>query len=209
MDEDAWDDLLSFIEERRVIPIIGPELLQVSTDTGPRLLYDWLAEKLAARLSVDTSQLPRPYTLNDVVCWFFRREQAEVNTMLALAVNGQHRSAEAQALIGPIVKFHRQLAAHNQGDQQQHVELARTLYAQAVIDPTHRVVSLREAASLLDSLPAPMHGLRSVRLWRERVRDAQRTTPARQARHPPLGDQDPQGQGPAVPLRLAAAGGMG
>ena len=57
LDDDAWDDLLSFIEERRVIPIVGPELLQVDTDTGPRLLYDWLAEKLAARLNVDVSQL--------------------------------------------------------------------------------------------------------------------------------------------------------
>ena len=57
LDEDAWDDLLSYIEERRVIPIIGPELLQVRTDKGPRLLYDWLAEKLAGRLNVDVSQL--------------------------------------------------------------------------------------------------------------------------------------------------------
>ncbi|HET8691220.1 MAG TPA: hypothetical protein VFM30_03755, partial [Steroidobacteraceae bacterium] len=58
LDEDSWEDLLSFIEERRVIPILGPELLQVDTDQGPRLLYDWLAEKLARRLNVDTSQLP-------------------------------------------------------------------------------------------------------------------------------------------------------
>jgi hypothetical protein len=82
LDEDAWDDLLSYIEERRVIPILGPELLQVQTDRGPRLLYDWLAEKLAARLNVDVSQLPKPYTLNDVVCWFLgargRREEAYV-----------------------------------------------------------------------------------------------------------------------------------
>jgi hypothetical protein len=82
LDEDAWEDLLSYIEERRVIPIVGPELLQVQTDQGPRLLYDWLAEKLARRLSVDTSQLPQPYTLNDVVCWFLgargRREEAYV-----------------------------------------------------------------------------------------------------------------------------------
>jgi hypothetical protein len=68
LDEDAWDDLLSFIEERRVIPILGPELLRVETDRGPRLLYEWLAEKLAARLNVNTAQLPQPYTLNDVVC---------------------------------------------------------------------------------------------------------------------------------------------
>jgi len=82
LDDDAWDDLLSFVEERRVIPIIGQELLQISTDRGPRLLYDWLAEKLAVRLGVDVSQLPRPFTLNDVVCWFLsargRREEAYV-----------------------------------------------------------------------------------------------------------------------------------
>src|SRR5258706_4227496 len=70
LDDDAWEDLLNFIEERRVIPIIGPELLKVETETGPRLLYDWIAEKLAARLNVDTALLPQPYTLNDVVCWF-------------------------------------------------------------------------------------------------------------------------------------------
>ena len=82
LDDDAWDDLLSFIEERRVIPIVGPELLQIPTDRGPRLLYDWLAEKLAVRLNVDVRQLPQPYTLNDVVCWFLsargRREEAYV-----------------------------------------------------------------------------------------------------------------------------------
>jgi len=82
LDDDAWDDLLSFIEERRVIPIVGQELLQVATESGPRLLHDWLAEKLASRLSVDTTQLPQPYTLNDVVCLFLaargRREEAYV-----------------------------------------------------------------------------------------------------------------------------------
>jgi hypothetical protein len=82
LDDDAWDDLLSFIEERRVIPIVGPELLMVATDRGPRLLYDWVAERLAARLNVDTRQLPQPFTLNDVVCWFIanrgRREEAYV-----------------------------------------------------------------------------------------------------------------------------------
>lgn len=82
LDDDAWDDLLSYIEDKRVIPIIGPELLEVETDSGPRLLYDWLAEKLAAKLNVNTAQLPQPYNLNDVVCWFLsmrgRREEAYV-----------------------------------------------------------------------------------------------------------------------------------
>ena len=80
LDEDGWEDLLNFIEERRVVPIIGPELLKVETEAGPRLLYDWVAEKLAGKLAIDTSALPHPYTLNDVVCWFLssrgRREEA-------------------------------------------------------------------------------------------------------------------------------------
>ena len=80
LDDDAWNDLIDYIEDRRVIPIVGPELLRVDTETGPRLLYDWLAEKLAGKLGVDTSLLPDPYTLNDVVCWFLsargRREEA-------------------------------------------------------------------------------------------------------------------------------------
>ncbi|HTI96231.1 MAG TPA: SIR2 family protein, partial [Rudaea sp.] len=79
-DEDAWDDLLNYIEEHRVIPIIGPDLLRVQTDTGLRPLYVWLAEKLAARLAVDTAALPQPLTLNDVMCSYLgqrgRREEA-------------------------------------------------------------------------------------------------------------------------------------
>jgi ABC-type hemin transport system ATPase subunit len=176
LDDDAWDDLLSFIEERRVIPIVGPELLQVATDRGPRLLYDWLAEKLAGRLNVDVTQLPQPYTLNDVVCWFLgargRREQAEVSTMLALALIGERRSDEARRIIEPIVKYHRALAARNHGDQQQHVELARALYAQEFIEPGHRNALLHEAASLIDGVPAQMRTLRSIQVWRGRVHAA-------------------------------------
>lgn len=80
LDEDAWDDLLNYVEERRVIPILGPELLRVQTEKGPELLYDWLAGKLAARLNVNARDLPPNYSLNDVVCAFLgargRREEA-------------------------------------------------------------------------------------------------------------------------------------
>jgi hypothetical protein len=80
LDDDAWDDLLSFIEEKRVIPIIGPELLEVETPGGPRLLYEWVAERLAEKLGVDAGALPKPLTLNDVICWYLaargRREEA-------------------------------------------------------------------------------------------------------------------------------------
>jgi hypothetical protein len=80
MADDVWDDLLNFIEEKRVVPIIGPELLTVETEAGPRLLMELLAERLASRLGVDASPLVKPLTLNDVVCSYLanrgRREEA-------------------------------------------------------------------------------------------------------------------------------------
>ena len=103
-----------------------------------------------------------------------RRDLAEANTMLALALAGEHRSEEARGIIDPIVKFHRELAARNHGDLQQHVELARTLYAQAIIEPANRAALLHEAASLLDAVPPQMQVLRSVQVWRVHVREAMR-----------------------------------
>ena len=81
LDEDAWEDLLSFVEERRVIPIVGPELLMVATDEGPRLLYDWVAERLAARSTSTRRRLPQPHSLTTssaVPCNRGRREEAYV-----------------------------------------------------------------------------------------------------------------------------------
>ena len=78
--DDIWDDLLNYVEEKRVIPIVGPELLKVDTEAGPRLLMELLAERLAGRLGVDPGPLSKPLALNDVVCSYLaghgRREEA-------------------------------------------------------------------------------------------------------------------------------------
>ena len=48
-----WDDLLEYIEERRVIPIVGAELLTVPDGAGGEIpLIRVLAAKLAERLRV-------------------------------------------------------------------------------------------------------------------------------------------------------------
>jgi hypothetical protein len=103
LDEDAWEDLLTFMEERRVIPIVGPELLRVETPDGTKLLYDWLAERLATKLNVDRSQLPDPYTINDVVCLFLaargRREEVYVRLRAVLRDANFEPSATLKRLV--------------------------------------------------------------------------------------------------------------
>jgi hypothetical protein len=66
-DDDAWEDLLNYVEEKRVIPIVGPELTVVQTDSGPQNLYAWLARSLAARLGMPEAKHPAPLSLNSVI----------------------------------------------------------------------------------------------------------------------------------------------
>jgi len=65
--ERFWEDLLLWIEEGRVIPVIGPELVTVD-DCGTQVpLYSWLARKLAEEIGMPVADLPDPFVLNDVV----------------------------------------------------------------------------------------------------------------------------------------------
>ena len=98
-----------------------------------------------------------------------RRGQMEVSTYLALALARQARLDEARQVIAPVVTFHRALAARNHGDQWQHVELAAALYAESLTDARRAPALRREAAALVDAVPAPMRVLWSVRLWRTRI----------------------------------------
>ena len=91
---------------------------------------------------------------------------------MALALAGQNKTAEARQVIEPVVKLHRDLAARNRGDEQQHIEMAAALYAQALTDPERRSALLRESSTLLQGIPNSMKSLVSVRIWADLVRDA-------------------------------------
>ena len=106
------------------------------------------------------------------------RRKAEVSTTIALALVGLGKPAEARQVIEPVVKLHRDLASRNRGDENQKVEMAAALYAQALSDPARRAALLRESQALLASLPAQMKALNSVRVWTNRVREATAEQPA-------------------------------
>jgi hypothetical protein len=63
-----WDQLLELVDEKRVIPIVGPDLLRLTVDGQPVLLYPYLAERLAEYLEVPGTDLPASGALHEVAC---------------------------------------------------------------------------------------------------------------------------------------------
>ncbi|CAD5373817.1 TIR protein [Rubrivivax sp. A210] len=70
--ERFWEDLLLFIEDGKVIPVVGPELVTVADGEQQIPLYRWLARRLADRIEVPEAALPPDYQLNDVVSHYLR-----------------------------------------------------------------------------------------------------------------------------------------
>ena len=53
-----WDQLLELIDEGKVVPIVGQDLLTVPESTGHTLLYPLLAQRLAKYLGIGDRDLP-------------------------------------------------------------------------------------------------------------------------------------------------------
>ncbi len=73
LSEGFWDDLLDYVEDRTVVPVVGPELVTVREGDREVRLYRWVAERLAADLELPAAELPADFGLNDVVSLHLRR----------------------------------------------------------------------------------------------------------------------------------------
>lgn len=68
-----WDQLLELVDEKRVVPIVGQDLLRLTVDGQPVLLYPYLAERLADYLEVPGTDLPASGALHEVACRYLAR----------------------------------------------------------------------------------------------------------------------------------------
>lgn len=80
LQEFFWDDILEFIEERKVIPIVGAELLTVPDGKGGEIpLQRLLAIRLAERLRLPADDCQGDDALHQIVCRYLqgggRREE--------------------------------------------------------------------------------------------------------------------------------------
>jgi TIR domain/SIR2-like domain len=103
LQEGFWDNLLDYIQDRTVIPVIGPELVTVREGDQDVPLYRWIAQRLAANLNLPTAELPEGFDLNDVVSLHLRRHgereelYAQIHRMLRNAALAPSESLRALA----------------------------------------------------------------------------------------------------------------
>jgi hypothetical protein len=71
--ESFWDNLLDYIQEGTVVPVIGSELVTVREEGEDVPLECWLARRLAADLGLPVVELPAGFALNEVVSLHLRR----------------------------------------------------------------------------------------------------------------------------------------
>lgn len=69
-DEELWEELLQLIEERRVIPVVGRDLLALEIDGEQVFLHQWLARQLADALGVKPEAGVKLTSLNAVACQY-------------------------------------------------------------------------------------------------------------------------------------------
>jgi hypothetical protein len=92
-----WDPLIQLIDERKVVPVVGQDLLTVPETTGHTHLYPYLATRLAAYLDVNAEDLPAGGELNEVACRYLSKGKPIQRIYAALKTV----AAEAESLPPP------------------------------------------------------------------------------------------------------------
>ncbi|HEY2863281.1 MAG TPA: hypothetical protein VGK37_06655 [Casimicrobiaceae bacterium] len=105
-----------------------------------------------------------------------QRDEGDQRVVAALIAARLGRSAEAQQLLEPVLKLHRELYARGKDneDQTQRAEFAYALYASALAAPDAKSSQLTEAAAIVDGLPPAMRRQISITRLREAIDEEKR-----------------------------------
>lgn len=67
-----WDELLSYIEQKSVIPVLGPDLVLVEREGRKMTLEQYVALELAQRLELPAASLGESPSLHLVMCLYYQ-----------------------------------------------------------------------------------------------------------------------------------------
>lgn len=72
-----WSELIRFVRDGALVPVVGPELLEIaSVEGGPKNFYTLVAEELARRLEVEPPHNTGARALNEVACGYLAKPRS-------------------------------------------------------------------------------------------------------------------------------------
>jgi len=104
-----WDELLLYLEQGLVIPILGKDLLTLEIEGKPVNAYRLLADRLADELRISRNSLPEGFTLNQVVAAYprFREKRGLIYSQIkAIFDRMPPGMPESLRLLAQIPAFH-------------------------------------------------------------------------------------------------------
>lgn len=101
LSEADWDDLLLYIQNRQVIPVVGPELVTIECDGARIPLTRWAAPRLAEHLQLSDA---KSFTaLNEVACAYLLTDKCDrhkiYNGLRLLLRDAERRFQPSPALV--------------------------------------------------------------------------------------------------------------
>ena len=105
------------------------------------------------------------------------RDASDALMLAARIAARMDRYPEAQQIMEPVLKFHRELYARGKDneDLSQHVQFAQALYVSALAAPGQKSSQLTQAAAIMDGLPPAMRRQISNTRLRESIAEEQKT----------------------------------
>jgi hypothetical protein len=108
VDSFDWEGLLGYIKERRVVPIVGPDVLLVKSEGRDMLLDQYLARRLAESLGLSVEKLPETPTVAWVAFEYLqgeRRPQRIYNQLSSILAKSELAIPEALLQLAQITDF--------------------------------------------------------------------------------------------------------
>src|SRR5262245_29691131 len=94
-----WKQLMGFIEEGSVVPIVGSELLEIPVGDGPpKNFYTLVAEDLAKALHLDAPRASGWRALNEVACDFLAKGRGQTEDLYPVVKSVVARREETDPL---------------------------------------------------------------------------------------------------------------
>ena len=155
--DDIWDWLIDSIDEQYVIPIVGPDLVDVEIDGKTMLLDQYVAGQLALNNKLSLDNLVPEKALNSVVCQLLPRKTRHIirNEIFQIMKRATFQPCRALRQLAEITKFNLFVSTTFDSLLEQAINEARFGNSQGALSISYSPKTVDDLPDVREKLPGP------------------------------------------------------